>query len=187
MFPQQGKGRRMMDQKSSQEWEAATSRLTLREIRQTCSAHRKTTELTIIIPITCSTTAGSVARYRSPTNEREILRLLLHLGRRCDGRGGRGSGLGALFVTLRHSRRFTSFPPCAQLIEAEGPRSEVGALVEAALIADDLAGVEGGAAPRGWLGGVAVEAAATEVLGLLAGGVVCVLDGDGPAGGRGEI
>ena len=54
----------------------------------------------------------------------------------------------------------------------------MGALVETALVADDLAGVEGGATPRGGLCGVTVEAATTEILGLLRGGVVSVLDGE---------
>ncbi len=51
------------------------------------------------------------------------------------------------------------------------------ALVQATLVAHDLARVERGAAPRGRLGGVAVEAAAAEVLRLLARGVVGVLHG----------
>jgi hypothetical protein len=72
----------------------------------------------------------------------------------------------------------------------------MGALVETALVADDFAGVEGGAAPGGWFGGVTVEAAAAQILGLLGSGVVSVLDweagvgrevrhGNGMAGGGG--
>ena len=60
----------------------------------------------------------------------------------------------------------------------------MGALVEATLVADDLAGVEGGAAPRGGLCGMAVEAATTEILGLLRGGIVSVLDGETGVGGE---
>ncbi len=59
------------------------------------------------------------------------------------------------------------------------------AFVQATLVADDLAGVEGGAAPGGGLCGVAVEAAAAEVLRLFGGGVVGVLDGEAGVGGRG--
>ncbi len=51
------------------------------------------------------------------------------------------------------------------------------ALVQATLVAHDLARVERRAAPRGRLGGVTVEAAAAEVLRLLARGVVGVLHG----------
>lgn len=155
-------------------------------IRRESAIHMN--ELTIIVPITCAAAAGRVARYRSATNEGKLLWLLLDLGRRsCDGRRGRDRRLWALFVALSHGGGFAGLATGAELIEAEGARSEVGALVETAFIADDLAGVEGGAAPRGRLGGVAVEAATAEILCLLAGGVVCVLDGDSAASGRGKI
>jgi len=49
------------------------------------------------------------------------------------------------------------------------------ALVKTALVADDFARIEGGAAPRRGLCRVAVEAAAAEILGLLGGSVVGVL------------
>lgn len=59
------------------------------------------------------------------------------------------------------------------------------AFIQATLVADDLSGVEGGAAPGGGLCGVAVEAAAAEVLRLFGGGVVGVLDGEAGVGGEG--
>jgi hypothetical protein len=65
---------------------------------------------------------------------------------------------------------------CTEFVEAKRAGTEVGALVKAALVADDFAGVEGWTAPRRGLCCVAIEAATTEVLGFLWGCVVCVLD-----------
>jgi hypothetical protein len=62
----------------------------------------------------------------------------------------------------------------------------MGALVEATLVADDFSGIKGGTTPGRRLGGVAVEATATKVLGLLAGGVVGELHGDGSPGRGGK-
>jgi hypothetical protein len=63
----------------------------------------------------------------------------------------------------------------------------MGAFIEAAFIADDFPWVEGGSAPGGWFGGVAVEASPAEILGLLGGSVVCVLDRKRGMGGRGVV
>jgi hypothetical protein len=49
------------------------------------------------------------------------------------------------------------------------------ALVESTLVADDFARVESGATPRGRLSGMAVEAAATQILGLFRSSIVSVL------------
>lgn len=59
------------------------------------------------------------------------------------------------------------------------------AFIKPTLVTHDLARVEGRAAPGGGFGGVAVEAAAAEVLGFFGGCVVCVLDGE--TGVRGEV
>jgi hypothetical protein len=60
----------------------------------------------------------------------------------------------------------------------------MGALVETALVADNFTGVECRAAPRGWLSGVAVEAAAAEVLSFFGGGVICMLNGKASMRGK---
>jgi hypothetical protein len=62
----------------------------------------------------------------------------------------------------------------------------MGALVEATLVADDFSGIESGTSPGRRLCGVAVEATPAKVLGFLAGGVVCELDGDGGTGRGGK-
>ena len=62
------------------------------------------------------------------------------------------------------TRRFTRLVPCSQLVEAKGSRTQVGALVEATLVANDFAWVERAATPRRRLGGMAVEATASQVL-----------------------
>jgi len=76
------------------------------------------------------------------------------------------------------------FVACAQLVEAQGPRAQVCALVEAALVAHDFARVESRAAPRGWLSCVAIEAPAAEVLSLLGSGIVSVLNREAGVGGK---
>ena len=70
----------------------------------------------------------------------------------------------------------TTFTTGPELVKAKGTRTEMSALVKTTLVADNLARVEGGAAPRGRLGRVAVEAAAAEILGLLRGSVIRMLD-----------
>jgi hypothetical protein len=69
----------------------------------------------------------------------------------------------------------------AEFVETVRTRTQVGALVETALVAHDLTRVKRRAAPRRRLGSVAVEAAAAQVLRLLGSSIVCVHDGN-PAG-----
>ena len=62
---------------------------------------------------------------------------------------------------------FSSLVAGAKFVEAERSRTEVSAFVETALVAHDLARVESGATPGRGFCCVAIEAATTEILGLL--------------------
>lgn len=133
--------------------------------------------LTAVIPITGPT--GGVARDRVAAGDAQLAGLVLdgkQHTRHGRGFGRLGGGAGGL----------AGFSARAELVKAQGTGPEMGALVETALVADDFARIEGGPPPGGGLGGVAVEAAPAEILGLLARGVVCELHGDGGGGGSGE-
>jgi hypothetical protein len=66
-----------------------------------------------------------------------------------------------LFVCKSVASDLASFATCTEFVKAEGTGTEVGALVEATLVADDFSGIEGGTAPGRRLCSVAVEAPAT--------------------------
>ena len=83
------------------------------------------------------------------------------------------------------TRMFSRLVARPQLIEPRRARPQMRALVQAALVAHDLARVERRAPPGRGFGGVTVVTPATEVLRLLGRGVVGVLDGDG--GVRGHV
>lgn len=64
----------------------------------------------------------------------------------------------------------------AELVKAKRARSQVSALIEPAFVADDFSRIKGRATPRRGLCGMAVEAAATEVLSLFRSGIISMLD-----------
>lgn len=63
--------------------------------------------------------------------------------------------------------------------ELVGAGAGMGALEEAALVAQHFSGAEVGTTPGAGIGGTAVEAAASNTVSELCRGVVCVNDGDG--------
>jgi len=142
-------------------------------IRQTKSGHGT---LTAVVPI--AGTTGGVAGDRVATDKAQLVWFVLDRVRTNRGR------FGSLFLCRGATGRLARFATCAEFIEAEGTGTEMGALVEATLVADDFSRIEGGTAPGRRLCGVAVEAAAAKVLGFLAGGVVSELNG-GCGAGRG--
>jgi hypothetical protein len=62
---------------------------------------------------------------------------------------------------------FSSLVASAELVEAKRSRPEMDALVETALVADNLARIESRTAPGGGLCCVTIEAAPAEILGHL--------------------
>lgn len=123
-------------------------------------------ERTIVVPIAGATSGvdrGS-GRNRRTAGDTEFAGFFLHnrgqlgLGAHC------ALGLLPLLVTG------------AELVKAEGTWSEVSALVQTTLVADDFSRVKSRAPPRGRLGGVAIEATATKILCLFRGSIVGVLD-----------
>ena len=126
---------------------------------------------TTVIPVAGAARGG--ARDRVAASETQLAGFVLDRERTNDGR------CLCLFVRGAVASGFASFATCAEFVEAEGTGTEMGALVKAALVADNFSRIEGRATPGGRLGGVAVEAAAAKVLGLLAGGIICKLYGDG--------
>jgi hypothetical protein len=74
---------------------------------------------------------------------------------------------------LRFAAGLVSGP---EFVESERTRTQVGALVQTALVADNFAGVECRPPPGRRLSGVAIEAAAPEILGLLRRGIIGVLN-----------
>jgi hypothetical protein len=139
----------------------------------------------IVIPIAAgtastarNTTPSSIAPASHPAPKPHIHTLLLHQTPPRTLRAGLG-GSGR-----RRRRRSTPtaqrilprLPPSSELIKPQRSRAQMRPLVQPAFIAHDFARVERTPAPRRGLGGVAVETAATEVLGLFRRGVVGVLD-----------
>lgn len=136
--------------------------------------------LTAVIPIAGA--AGSGAGDRVATSEAQLAGFALD-GDRTNDRGW----FLVLFVCWSvASSGLARFATCTKLVKAQGTGAKVGALVETTFVADDFSGIESGTSPGRRLCGVAVEAAPAKVLGFLAGGVVCELNGDGSAGRRGK-
>lgn len=136
-----------------------------------CMPNTENERLTAVVPI--AGTAGGVARDRVATSKAQLARFALDRNRTNDR-----SGFLDLFV-CRGVAGLAGLATRTEFVKAEGARTEMCALVEATLIADNFTGIESRATPRRRLCCVAVEAAATKVLSLLAGGVIGELYGNG--------
>jgi hypothetical protein len=126
----------------------------------------------VVIPV--AGPAGSSAGHRIATSETHLSGLVLDRQR-----SGNGSRFWRLLVHRCGAGSFARFATGTEFIEAQGAGTEMSALVEPTLVANDFPRIEGGTTPRRRLCGMAIETAATEVLGFLARGVVGELYGKG--------
>lgn len=170
----QAKKKQRSGRMQSQGWGAARSKWTLERGLNGGAEERKRERHTAVVPI-----ARCGARDRVATRDGEFAGFVLYRDR------SEKSGFWRLFV-CRGACCLACLSACTEFVEAQWTGTEMGAFVEATLVADDFSGIEGGATPGRGFCGVAVEAAAAEILGFLAGGVVCELNGDGWGGGCGE-
>ena len=107
-------------------WEEQTE--TAQELNEGESAQSK--RLTAVVPVADS--AGGIAGDRVATRDTHLAGLILDCS----------DGLGHLFVGGGRCG-FARLAASTELVEAEGAGAEMGALIEAALVADDFSGVEG--------------------------------------------
>jgi hypothetical protein len=66
--------------------------------------------------------------------------------------------------------------PRSELVETEGSRTQVSALIQTAFVADDLARVQCGPSPAGWFSLRTVETSTAKILSFLGCGIIGMLN-----------